>query len=119
MAGVHFSKFDAVLSSETTGQRESASKESPLPVIGVHGSVAIGRQAELGARIRLFRLHFDRYEGSLNYATLELQRRFGEKFSVGVAYNYYALNLDSAANSLSGTLEVRHRGPALFASVGF
>ena len=31
-------------------------------------------------------------EGSLYYLTLDLQRRFGENFSVGVAYNYYAMN---------------------------
>ena len=64
-------------------------------------------------------MDFHRYEGSLNYATLDWRRRFGNSFSAGLAYNYYALNLDSHDNDVRGTLEVRHHGPELFLAVGF
>jgi hypothetical protein len=64
-------------------------------------------------------MDFHRYEGSLNFATLDWQRRFGENFSVGLAYNYYELNLDSHDNDVRGSLEVRHHGPELFLNVGF
>ena len=119
MAGLHFSTFETEIAAASTAQRATSNAETPLPVIGVHGSVAIGRKASLSARIQLFGMDFDRYEGSLYYLTLDLQRRFGENFSVGVAYNYYAMNLDSSAGSLRGSIEVRHRGPALFVSAGF
>jgi hypothetical protein len=119
MGGFHYTKFNAVIENPDTGQRAISNAETPLPVIGLHGSVALGQKMTLGARIQIFRMDFDQYEGSLNYASLDLQRRFGENFSVGIGYNYYAYKLDSSDNSSSGSLEVRHQGPVLFFSSHF
>ena len=33
----------------------------------------------VGAKLQIFRIDFDRYEGSLNYGALDIQRRLGEK----------------------------------------
>ena len=119
MGGLHYSRFHTQISAEATGQLGTSKAATPLPVIGLHGSLALGQKASLGARIQFFRMDFDRYEGSLSYITLDLQRRFGDYFSLGVAYNYYAMNLDSRDNDVRGSLEIRHQGPALFVSVGF
>lgn len=119
MAGLHFSRFETSISSGATGQLETSNSATPLPVIGLHGSLSLGKKASLGARIQFFRLDYDRYEGSLNYATLDIQRRFGDIFTVGIGYNYYAMNLDSRDNDVRGTLEIRHHGPVLFVSAGF
>jgi len=119
MAGLHYSKFDVEISSAATGQRATSNAETPLPVIGAHGSIAIGKLASLGARIQLFRMDFDRYEGLLSYLTVDLQRRFGENFSVGLAYNFYTMKLESSENDFTGSLQIRHSGPALFVSAGF
>ncbi len=119
MAGLHYSKFDAEIFSAVTGQRAASNAETPLPVVGAHASIAIGRKASLGARIQLFRMEFDRYEGLLSYLTVDLQRRFGENFSVGLAYNFYTMKLESSDNDLTGSLQIRHSGPALFVSAGF
>ena len=97
----------------------SSNASTPLPVIGLYGSLSLGRQASLGARLQFFRLDFDRYEGSLSYITLDIQRRFGDNFKIGIGYNYYAMNLDSRDNDIRGTLENRHHGPVLFVSAGF
>lgn len=119
MGGLHYSKFNTVITAVGTGESESTKAATPLPVIGLHGSVSLGEKSSLHARIQIFRMDFDRYEGSLNYATLDWRRRFGDTFSVGLAYNYYALNLDSRDNDVRGSLEVRHHGPELFVSAGF
>lgn len=119
MGGLHFSSFETSISSRSTGQMVSSNASTPLPVIGLHGSVSLGRRATLGARLQFFRLDFDRYEGSLSYATLDIQRRFGDNFTIGIGYNYYAMNLDSRDNDIRGTLENRHHGPVLFVSAGF
>jgi len=119
MAGLHYSRLTSEIFAPATGQREATDVAVPLPVIGAHGSIAIGRKASLGARLQFFRMDFDRYKGVLSYITLELQRRFGDNFSVGLAYNYYAMNLDSTDDSFTGAIEVRHHGPALFISAGF
>ncbi len=119
MGGLHYSRFDTQISAEATGQLVTSKATTPLPVIGLHGSLALGKKASLGARIQFFRMDYDRYEGSLSYITLDLQRRFGDYYRIGVAYNYYAMNLDFRDNDVRGSLEVRHQGPVLFVSVGF
>ena len=119
MGGLHYSRFNTQISAEATGQLVTSKAATPLPVIGLHGSIALGQKATLGARIQFFRMDFDRYEGSLSYITLDLQRRFGDYFSLGVAYNYYEMNLDSRHNDVRGSLAVRHQGPVLFVNIGF
>lgn len=119
MAGLHYSTLTTDIFAPATGQREGTDVDVILPVIGAHGSIAIGREASLGLRLQLFRMDFDRYKGVLTYITLDLQRRFGDTFSVGLAYNYYGMNLDSKDESFTGAIEVRHQGPALFVSAGF
>jgi len=119
MGGLHYSRFSTVIEDPETGQRAVSNNSTPLPVVGLHGAVYLGQKTTLGARIQFFRMDFDQYEGSLNYATLDLQRHFGDNFSVGLGYNYYAFKLVSRDNSSSGSLEVRHQGPVLFFSTHF
>ena len=119
MAGVHYSSFKTEISATETNQRVSSNAVAPLPVIGVHGLLALGQKFSLGAKVQLFRLHLDRYKGSLNYLTLDLQRPFGDTFSLGVSYTYYTVKLDSSDDDLRGSIEVVHRGPALFIKAAF
>lgn len=119
MAGVHYSRLRTEIFAPATGQRDATDASVPLPLIGAHGSIAIGRQAALAARLHFFRMDFDRYKGLMNYATLELQRRFGETFSVGLAYNYLEMNLDSRDDDFTGAIQVRHHGPVLFVTASF
>lgn len=119
MGGVHYSKFKTEVVESDSGQREVSNAATPLPVIGLHGSVALGQKSRLGARIQFFRMDFHSYEGSLNFATLDWQRRFGESLRLGIGYNYYAFNLESRENDVRGTLEVRHHGPEVFFNMAF
>ena len=119
MGGLHFAKFTTDISIAGSGEGETTNASTPLPVIGLHGSVALGEKSKLEARIQLFRMDFARYEGSLNFATLGWQRQFGNTLSAGLAYNYYALKLDSLDSNVRGSLEVRHHGPELFLVLGF
>ena len=119
MAGLHFSNTKTSMVAPLTGQSETSDFSTPLPVIGVHGSVELGANSTLGARVQIFALEFDRVDGSVIRANLEWQRRFGNNFSAGVAYNFYKMNLDSSENDVQGTLKILHQGPALFVSANF
>jgi hypothetical protein len=119
MAGVHYSSLSTEIFAPDTGQRETSDATVPLPVIGAHGSVAIGRQASLSVQLQFFRMDFDRYEGLMNFASLELERRLGRNVSFGVGYNYIAMNLDSRDEDHVGVVQVRHHGPVLFGRVSF
>lgn len=111
--GAHGSVSTIALRAGSEGD-EVTDVKSVLPVFGAHASVALGRTMELAARIQVFRLDADRYEGSLNFATLDLRKRFGERFSAGLGYNFYGVKLTSSKDDLRGTLLVRHQGPVVY-----
>jgi hypothetical protein len=119
LAGVHITNFEALVAAPETGQRVETSVNTPLPVIGAYGSVALGPRTELSAYLQLFRMEFNYYSGSLNNLHLGLTHYFGDTFGAGVGYTAYLMNLDSADEDLRGSLEMRHHGPIVFASFRF
>lgn len=119
MAGLHISEFEVDFSSQTTGQSERLSARTPLPVIGAHASIFLSAKTTIGAKLQIFRTDFDRYEGSLNYATLDIQYRVADAISVGLGYNYYGMKLSSNESDVNGYLKVRHHGPAAFFAIGY
>lgn len=119
MAGMHLSRLNTEIFSPDTGQRERSTASTPLPVIGVHGSIALGTKTFLGARVQIFRMHFDHYEGSMNYVNLGLQHMLGNTMSLGVGYNFYDMKLDSDHNAINGKIEIRHHGPFVFLGAHF
>ena len=88
-------------------------------MIGAHASIFLSEKTALGAKVQIFRTDFDRYEGSLNYATLDVRYRVAESVSVGLGYNYYGMKLTSSNSNVNGYLRVRHHGPAAFFTLGF
>jgi len=116
---LHFGSFEADFSSDTTGQVERSSAGTPLPVIGAHASIFIGEKTKIGAKVQIFRTDFDRYEGSLNYAMLDVEHRISGAISVGLGYNFYGMKLSSNDSSVNGYLKVRHHGPTAFFTIGY
>lgn len=119
MAGVHYSRFEAKLESEATGQLVESSASAPLPVVGLHGSIALGQRTSLGLRLQFFRLEVNHYSGRLDHAHLGLQHTFYSRLSAGVGYQLYNIKLDSEHNDLNGSINVRHHGPFAFLGLHF
>ena len=119
VGGIHYTKSRASILSEIPGIETESRLDAPLPVIGLFGSVDVSQHWSANLRAHAFRLDFDRYEGSLNIGSINLRRRIGESFSIGLAYNAYRLELRSSDNNLSGKIEVNYNGPSLFVSDGF
>lgn len=119
LVGVHVTNFDSVIVAPETGQTVESHFDTPLPVIGAFGSVALGEKTDLHASLEIFRMEFDRYEGSLNAFYLGLNHYFTDRVGAGVGYNYFAMNLDSPDPRLRGSVEIRHHGPIVFASFTF
>ena len=117
--GVHVADFEANISAAATGQSERSSVSTPLPVIGVHASIFLNEKTTIGAKVQIFRTDFDRYEGSLNYATFDVQYRISDSVNVGVGYNFYGMKLSAKSSDINGYLEVRHHGPTVFFAAGF
>jgi outer membrane scaffolding protein for murein synthesis (MipA/OmpV family) len=119
MAGLHLSRAETQILARETGQLEKSTASTPLPVIGVFGSVSLGPKTSLDARVQIFRMHFDHYEGSMNYLNFGLQHVFGNHLSLGLGYNYYDLKLDSDHSAIRGRLEITHQGPFAFVGIHF
>jgi outer membrane protein len=119
MGGVHLTELSTDISADGTPQVERSRSSTPLPVIGLHGAVFFGDTTTLRARIHIFRSDFDSHEGSLNYAALDLERRFGKTIRAGIGYNFYGVRLTSSDDGLNGNLNIRHHGPVLFLTAGF
>ncbi len=119
MAGFHIAETDVKLNSSATGQSERSNSSTPLPVIGAYASVFLGDKTTVDAKVQIFRTDFDRYEGSLNFASLDIQRRVTKAISVGVGYNYYRMKLSSNEDSVNGYIKLRHHGPLAFLAYGF
>jgi hypothetical protein len=118
-AGLHFGSLEANFTSDSVGQAGRSKAATPLPVIGAHASVFIGEKTKIGAKVQIFRTDFDRYEGSLNYALLDVEHRVSDAVSVGIGYNFYGMKLRSNDSRLNGYLNVRHHGPTAFFAVGY
>ena len=119
MVGVHLASFETDIAAGATGQRVRSRASTPLPVIGAHAAIFLGEKTTLSAKLQFFRTDFDRYEGSLNYAALDLQHRIGKNVSVGVGYNFYGMKLTSNDSDVNGYLKVRHHGPVVFFTIGY
>ena len=119
LVGMHVTEVEARVVASETGQRVESKVDTPLPVIGLFGSVALGEKTDLGARVELFRMEFDVYEGSLNAFYLGVNHSFTDTIGAGIGYNYYSMNLDSPDEGLRGSVEIRHHGPIVFASFTF
>ena len=83
MAGVHVSRLSTELFAPDTLQRERSTATTPLPVVGVFGSVALKYKMFLGAQVQIFRMEFDHYKGSMNFLNLGLQKMLGNHASTG------------------------------------
>ncbi len=90
-----------------------------MPVIGARASIFLSEKTTVGAKLQIFRTDFDRYEGSLNYGALDIQRRLGEKVSIGLGYNFCRMTLSSNDSDVNGYLKILHHGPVVFFSTGF
>jgi outer membrane protein len=119
MAGVHLASFEVDISRNQTGQAETSRAGTPLPVIGAQASVFLGQKTTIGAKVQIFRTDFDRYEGSLNYGSVDIQHRVADAISVGLGYRLYGMKLSSSETGVNGYLKVRHHGPVAFVTIGF
>lgn len=118
MGGVHYT--DAEITFESTqGEVEVSRLSTMMPMIGVDASVMVTKRARLGAKVQAMRSEFDRYDGWMAFARLDLEHRFDNGLIVGGAYNYYALRLESGRETLNGKLRLQHYGPAVYVGMGF
>jgi outer membrane scaffolding protein for murein synthesis (MipA/OmpV family) len=117
-AGLHRTRLETSIVSTITGEVESNRPDPVLPTIGAFGSVVIGARTKVEVEGQFFRLDYDRYEGSLNYARVEVLYELG-RVGLGIGYSYYSVRLDSTNSDFMGAVEFRHQGPSASIAMNF
>jgi|GEM_PF-701665 outer membrane protein len=118
-AGVHYTRSDLILFAEETRQEVRVETEVPLPTIGAFASVMLPNDWSVHGEARAFALEFDRYEGSMGFYSLRLERDFGKHFAAGIGFNYYSTRLESQEPSLRGVYKATRYGPLFYIGVQF
>ena len=115
-AGISYNRVEVSIEADSTQQSETVTVDSPLPTMGVFGSVAFRQSWRLGAELSLFAMDIDRYSGYSGHVGLTLDRQFGEQFAAGVGYDLYATRLKAGDDDLRGLIRFRNYGPRFYMS---
>jgi hypothetical protein len=125
--GLHYTTFDASLRASVEGPNGggteerggTASVDAPLPVIGLHGLLNIGKNVYLDAHAQFFALSIDDLDGDIINYRVALLWQPKKYFGLGVGYDYFEIDVDSEKNSFTGSMEWEYSGPQVFVNFAF
>ncbi len=118
-AGLSYFSFETSISEAGSPEIERLSASAPLPTFGAFATALIKGKWQLSADARVFALDFDRYDGFMSYASVGLERKFGDIVGVGVGYDFYSLNLSVNKLGDTGAFDFVYQGPKLFVNLAF
>jgi outer membrane scaffolding protein for murein synthesis (MipA/OmpV family) len=117
--GIHYTKFESGLSVDSPAQTERISVEVPLPTLGAYLNLALGEHWTLSGDAQVFALEVDRYEGSMFFGAVRLERKFGPIVRLGAGFNYYSTRLEGRDDDLRGVYNAVRYGPIVYVSALF
>lgn len=118
-AGLHYTSSELLMFAEETSQRVKVETDVPLPTIGAFASVTLANRWSVQGEARAFALEFDRYEGTMGFFAVRLERDLGSHFAAGIGFNYYSSRLESRDASLRGIYKATRYGPLAYMAVQF
>ena len=116
-AGLHYTQTEIELFSPATAQRVRLETEVPLPTIGAFGSVTLANRWSVQGELRAFALEFDRYEGTMGFLAVRLERNLGRHLSAGIGFNYYTTRIESQEVENQGVYEATRYGPLAYVTM--
>ena len=124
--GLHVVDFDTKLAvsgrvGDFTGipGTDNTDITAPLPNILAFGTYAFTPKLSLDASLGYFSLNYDKYDGSMAAAAINLEYRFTKHFGAGFGYNYVNMNLDVDDGDITYDYNLDYQGPVVFLSAGF
>jgi hypothetical protein len=111
--GLHATDLSARISATSVGT-ESGDVLAPLPTIGLYGAYALTPKWLLSARVDLFSLKYEEYDGSLTNFTAGVDYRIWRNLGLGAAWRYINYDLNVANSDFTGAWNYRFSGPLLY-----
>jgi outer membrane scaffolding protein for murein synthesis (MipA/OmpV family) len=111
--GIHMPESTTRVEAQDEQISLSANTATPLPVLGVFGSASLRWNLFAKARVQVFRLDVDRYDGSMTLAEARIGRTFGRHADLSLGWVFYRLNLRVADDDFRGRLKVDYQGPQI------
>jgi len=121
--GVHITELAFRVTAElqpiTSATQEIAETTAPLPVIGAQGGFRFLPRWTLHGRAQIFRLTAGDYDGEIDHLAIAFEHSTFKRVGLGVALDFFRLNLDSKDDSFLGSFELKFAGPRIFAHAHF
>jgi hypothetical protein len=122
-AGVHVTEMamrvTAAFRPITESTQELGNTTAPLPVIGAQGAYRFLPRWTMRGRAQIFRLAAGDFEGEINHAAIAFEHATFEHVGMGVALDFFEVDLESTDTSFIGAFELKFTGPRLFAHLSF
>jgi len=113
-------KLGLSLNAPNIGTYSSQSLTAPLPVVGFRGEYGINDRWTLRGSFQWFGVDLTDVSGHFTDTYAGVDRRFGKRFSVGLAYDTVGLNIDvSKTEHLKGSLDWGYNGWLLYFKTDF
>lgn len=123
--GIHYLDIGAyiegtiIVNVGTAYARESVSESAPLPNIGAWYRYSISPRWAFRTRLDLLSASVGDYEGMLLNTSLGVNYQAFEHFGIGLAYNYFELDVSIKRSDWRGDIEAVFGGPYFYASAYF
>lgn len=111
--GLHTTDLSARISASSIGA-ESGDVLAPLPTIGLYGAYALTPKWLLSARVDLFSLKYEEFDGSLTNFTAGVDYRIWRNLGLGVAWRYIDYDLNVTDPDFTGAWNYRFSGPLAY-----
>lgn len=122
-AGLHVTDIEmgirASLVPVTAQAEEFADATAPLPVIGFQGAYQLASRWSLHGRAQIFRLDVDDFDGELNHVALAIEHDTFRHVGVGLAADFFEIDVNSKDSRLLGAFKFQFSGPRLYIHAHF
>ena len=88
-------------------------------MIGVQGGFRFLPRWTMHGRAQIFRLDAGDYDGEINHLAVAFEHSTFKRVGLGVALDFFELDLDSKDDSFLGAFELKFAGPRIFAHAHF
>lgn len=115
-AGITYNRLELAIEATDTGQRESVTVETPLPMVGVFAAVKTGRHWHLVGETSIFALDIDRYSGYSAHLRVAFDRMLADQVGIGIGYDIYGTRLETGEGDTYSLARTRNHGPRVYLS---